>query len=162
MTTATLWSPGDIRAFAAEVNRVHPTGEGRLLEPLVAWLYRARRINAKSRVAVELPWLGRRVDLATVTSTGRTAAYELKLGGLSRALEQAAYNRLSFDRSYVVTAGWPRASNLEVAAEEGIGVIVVSENEVVMLLESPARRAIPTLRRGVVEKLVSAEGRRRV
>src|SRR5437868_6969727 len=112
MTAATIHTQEDIAGFADAINNAHPSGEGRLLEPLMEWLFRTRRINAKSRIAVELPWLGRRVDLATLTTTGRTAAYELKLGSLGRALEQAAYNRLSFDRSFVVTAGKPRPANL--------------------------------------------------
>src|SRR5438128_7516393 len=76
-------------------------GEGRMLRPLLAWLNGTRRITPDTHVALELSWFGRRVDVATLTRSRRAVAYELKLGSLGRALEQAVYNRISFDRSYV-------------------------------------------------------------
>jgi hypothetical protein len=132
------------------------TGEACLRDPLMSWLSRVRRINSRSRVAFELPWLGRWVDLATLTSSGRTAAYELKLGSLGRALEQAAYNRLAFDRSYIVTASVPRPSNLELAAVEAVGVIVVQGEYVDCLLDSPLRRPLPEVRRRLLTRLRTA------
>jgi len=131
------------------------TGENRLLLPLVRWLIRSRRINPESRMALEFPWLGRRIDLATLTSTRRASAYELKLNGLGRAMEQAAYNRLAFDRSYVVTASTPRAENLALAAEHGIGVIVVHDEQTRCLLESPLLPPVPELRPSLLAKFAA-------
>lgn len=127
-------------------------GENRLLLPLLRWLVDSRRINARTRVALELPWYGRRVDLATLTSTRRSAAYELKLGSLSRAFEQAAYNRLAFDRSYVVTASMPRPENLELAQEQGIGIILVRHQHACVLIASPALPPAPAMRPRLLSK----------
>src|SRR4051812_3179939 len=102
-----------------------PDGERRMLRPLLLWLSKTRRIAPDTHLALELSWFGRRIDLATLTCTRRTVAYELKLGSLGRALEQASYNRLAFDRSYVVTESLPRPENLALAADFGIGLIVV-------------------------------------
>jgi hypothetical protein len=134
-----------------------PEGEARLLAPLLQWLKRMRRINDDTHVALELAWFGRRVDLATLTRTRRTVAYELKLGGLRRALEQASYNRLAFDRSYVVTDSVPRAGNLALAAEHGIGIIVIRGNEIQHLLESPVCPPAPELRGRLLRQLRSAD-----
>ena len=128
-------------------------GEARLLAPLISWLARTRRINRDTRVALELAWLGRHVDVATLTQSRRTAAYELKLRGLGRALEQAAYNRLAFDRSYVVTESLPRADNIALATEHGIGLIIVHSGRVEHLVDSPRRAAVPELRSRLLTQL---------
>jgi hypothetical protein len=128
-------------------------GEARLLNPLLGWLRQTRRVNADTRVAFELPWFGRRVDLATLTRTRRTVAYELKLGGLGRALEQASYNRLAFDRSYVVTGSVPRAENLALAAGQGIGLIVVRDGVISHLLDSPLHKPTPEVRQRLLDQL---------
>ena len=148
---ADLALPVQQRAIAT----ANSEGENRLLLPLLRWLVDSRRINADSRIAFELPWLGRRVDLATLTSTRRAAAYELKLGSLGRALEQATYNRLAFDRSYVVTSSMPRPENLELAAEHGIGLILVRDRLVRLILESPQLPPAPELRPRLLSKLTS-------
>lgn len=122
------------------------TGEARLLAPLLGWLRRTRRVNGQTRIAYELVWFGRRIDVATLSSTRRSTAYELKIGKLGRALEQASYNRLAFDRSFIVTNAMPREENLALAAEHEIGVIVVEGNAARQVLESPARPADPLLR----------------
>jgi hypothetical protein len=128
-----------------------------MLGPLLSWLSHTGRINRDTHVAFELAWFGRRVDVATITRTRRTAAYELKLGSLGRALEQASYNRLAFDRSYVVTESVPRAENLALAAECGVGLIVIRDSEVRHLLDSPRRRPAPELRGRLLNHLRSAE-----
>lgn len=124
-----------------------------MLEPLLAWLKQVGRINDETHVATELPWFGRRVDVATLTKTKRTAAYELKLSGLRRALEQASYNRVAFDRSYVVTGSLPRAENVRLAADHGIGIIVIRGETVKEVLFSPPRLAIPELRARLLSQL---------
>ena len=116
-------------------------GEARMLRPLMAWLAQTRRITRNTHIAMELAWFGRHIDLATLTRAGRTVAYELKLGSLGRALQQASYNRLAFDRSYVVTESVPKGENLALAAEWGIGLIVVREDKARLLLDSPVRRS---------------------
>ena len=131
--------------------------EKNLLEPLLRWLRAVRRIRTGTVVAKELHWFGRHVDVATLSSTGRLAAYELKITHNGRALEQAAYNRLAFDRSYVVSAREPSEQAMESARSMGIGVIVVSSGGVRMLLDSPHDRQDPYLRSRLV-RLMRATG----
>jgi hypothetical protein len=128
-------------------------GEARLLRPLVQWLRETRRAKPDTHIALELAWFGRRIDVAMLTRSHRTVAYELKLGGLGRALEQAAYNRLSFDRSYVVTQSFPRPENVALAAKYGIGLIVIRSGEVRLVLDSPIRRPAPEVRTRLLTKL---------
>ena len=112
-------------------------GERVLLSPLIAWLNKRGRIRADTVFVEELPWFGRRVDVATLTATRRATAYELKLGDNRRAIEQAAYNALSFDRSFVVTATMPTRELIELATDHAVGVIVISSPsaEPVLVLE---------------------------
>lgn len=131
-------------------------GEASLLDPLVAWLRRTRRINTGTQIAFELSWFGRRVDLATLTRSRRTSAYELKLNRFGRALEQAAYNRLAFDRSYIVTSSVPRPPNVALAAEHGVGIIVIHRGHVEHVLESPVSRVARELRPRLLAQLRSA------
>jgi hypothetical protein len=95
----------------------------------------------------ELNWYGRRVDLATLTRSATACAFELKLRDNGRALEQAALNALSFDRSYVVTATPPTAKLLRRAEAVGVGVIHIGEGPAVaILLEATPSIRDPLLR----------------
>lgn len=132
-------------------------GEARLLRPLVQWLRERRRVNTDTHIALELAWLGRHIDVATLTRSRRTVAYELKLASLGRALEQASYNRLAFDRSYVVTESFPRRANIQLAAAYGIGLIVIRGGDVRLVLGSPIQRPVPELRARLLSQLRSAE-----
>ena len=97
-----------------------------MLEPLLQWLQRNRWIRQDSIVAPEFSWSGRRVDLATLTRSGVSSAYELKLSDTRRVLYQAALNAVSFDRSFIVTASQPSFDNLEQARLLGLGVLVMN------------------------------------
>ena len=114
-----------------------PSGELKLLLPLLSKLVVRRTIRTGSHVCAELPLNGRRVDFSTLSLSSITHAFELKLGGFSRVLEQAIYNRNSFDWSWMVVPGTPNPSNLELCAEYGIGVISVRPN---VVFELSARR----------------------
>jgi hypothetical protein len=111
--------------------------EAELLPPLVELLRRRGWIRPGSIVRTELSWAGRRVDLATLNASRGAMAFELKLGSFSRVLEQAMYNRLSFDRSWIVVSSMPLARNLETAREHGVGVIVLEDH---MKIVCPALR----------------------
>lgn len=104
-----------------------------LLLPLLALLRGRRWLRPSTIVVTEFAWNGRRVDLATLTASGRSAAFEMKLGSFGRALEQAMYNRLSFDRSWVVVPTVPRQASLAEASENGVGVIVAGPESTVLL-----------------------------
>ncbi len=106
-------------------------GEAALLPTLMRWLVASGRVRTQTRVAHEVPWLGRRVDLALLTGRGVTTAFELKIGRLQRVLEQATYNRASFHRSWVVTANRPKAEGLRWAHELGVGLLVVQHDNVI-------------------------------
>lgn len=99
--------------------------EEALLPPLMEMLRRRGWVRPATIVRTELAWAGRRVDLATLNASGGTMAFELKLGSFNRVLEQAMYNRLSFDRSWIVVSAVPLSRNLAAAIEHGIGVIVL-------------------------------------
>ena len=101
------------------------TGERRLERPLLEWLKAKGWLREDTIVSRELPWMGRRVDLAILTRSGRTTAYELKIRDNRRALQQAAYNKLAFDRSYVVTESEPMQINKTLAQEVGVGFILL-------------------------------------
>ena len=107
------------------MDRASP-GERALLAPLITWLRTSGRVRDDTVLVEEMPWFGRRVDLATLTRTRRTTAYELKLADNRRAIEQAAYNALSFDRSYVVTGTMPSPEITQLARDHGVGVIVIT------------------------------------
>lgn len=109
-------------------------GESRMMPPLVQWLRRKRWLRPDSVVMRELPVNGRRVDLVTLTKSGIMSAYELKLGDFGRVLEQAAYNRQTFDKSWIVIGSKPRQANLDQAERFGLGVIVVNESAPQVLL----------------------------
>ncbi|MDO8184678.1 hypothetical protein Q5424_04935 [Conexibacter sp. JD483] len=117
-------------------------GESALMPTLMRWLVATGRLRTRTLVAHEVPWLGRRVDLALLTQRGMTTAFELKIGRLQRVLEQGAYNRSSFHRSWVVTGNRPKPDGIEWARELGLGLIVI-QNDVAMPLVSPLLQSPP-------------------
>lgn len=148
MLTQVKWEKGD-----------ESSGELRLREPLLMLLERRRWIRPDTLIIDELPWHGRRVDLVTRTRSGIIVSYELKIGSFSRALEQAIYNRLSFDRSYMVVASMPRPENREMAAFHNVGIILIADFSAACILRSPHTHADPVLRQRLDEKVVSLGGR---
>jgi hypothetical protein len=123
-----------------------PLEEQILLPPLLEWLSTTRRLRVGSSVVNEFRWLGRKIDLVTVTPTGRLIAYELKLAHITRVTEQALYNRAAFDRSYIVTASQPRPENIQHAVTQGVGIIWINKGKVRVLIESPLVRAEKRIR----------------
>lgn len=136
-------------AFAVDGNL---SGERKLGAPLLTFLGRRGWIRPDTLISYELPWHGRRVDMVTLTRGGVLASYELKLSSFGRVLEQAIYNRLSFDRSYLVIAAMPRPENIASAAQYKVGVILVTNGTAQCLLRSPLLHADPVLRRRLSKK----------
>lgn len=124
-------------------------GENAMLPALVEWLVRSGRIGARTRIAYEVPWLGRRIDLALVAGSGQITAFELKMGSFSRVLEQAVYNSSAFHRSWIVTGNQPRGVGLDLAAELGLGVLVIRGGNVSVGILPSVRRPDP----GLVERV---------
>lgn len=128
-------------------------GEGALLPTLIRWLVATGRVRSHTWVAQEVPWLGRRVDLALLTSRGMTTAFELKIGRLQRVIEQAAYNQSSFHRSWVVTGNYPKPDGLRWARDLGVGLVVVQRDAVRPLvaptLQDPHPSAVKRLRAAI-------------
>ena len=95
-----------------------------LERPLLEWLKAKGWLREDTIVSRELPWMGRRVDLAILTRSGRTTAYELKI-------RDNSYNRSGCGRIYRsrngddVTGKAKRASKLRSiaigGASEGTG-----------------------------------------
>jgi hypothetical protein len=115
------------------------TVEADLLHPLIVWLKRRRQIRDGAVLVEEFPWHGRHIDVALLTASGRTAAFELKLAHNRRVLEQSYLNGASFDRAYVVTATTPSDPNLGQAASLGLGIVHVSPHSGEVKLLSSAR-----------------------
>ena len=126
------------------------TSEEQLKTPLLEWLKQRRRFNEGTVLLEEMPWFNRKIDLVTVSSTRRTTAYELKLNSFRRAVEQAAYNRMAFDRAYVVTASRPSEKNFALAVEAKVGVILVTPDRVTELVDSPLVRSQKEIRRSLL------------
>jgi len=137
--------PGDASPLDRSTSST-PIGERRLQAPLLAYLASCGWVRHDTLIVDELAWHGRHVDMVTRTREGSLTSYEFKLGSFSRVLEQAIYNRLSFDRSYVVVASRPRYQNIQLSELYSVGIIVVNRFGVECLLPSPMRHADQTLR----------------
>ena len=122
------------------------TGEAHLEAPLLEWLTKRRRIRDDTTIVRELRWFHRNVDLITLTTSDIATAYELKIRSNRRAVQQASYNRLAFDRSYVVTASEPRKINVDRAQQAGVGIILVNGGNPRLILEGLAMPASNSLR----------------
>lgn len=134
-------------SMSLKVKMIESNGEKWMKKPLLEWLERRRRVRHDTIVRCEFPWFLRHIDLVTLTCSGAASAYELKLNNNRRAIHQAAYNKLVFDRSYVVTASEPTEEMLRYACDVGVGFIVFKENCVKMVQESPRGQVPGTLRK---------------
>ena len=104
--------------------------ERRLEAPLMRFLATSGRIRHDTLIVHEFPWNGRRIDIVTRTVTGITSAYELKIGNVGRAIEQATYNALTFDKSWIVVAREVTPRNLDICTRFGVGILVVDDSGV--------------------------------
>lgn len=131
--------------------------EAALLSPLVKALRQRRLIRQDSLLVQEFPWLGRFVDLAVLTRSGVTLAFELKLSKTKNVLNQAALNGVTFDRSYVVVATRPTEMNLARASDLGIGVLLVDPLRVTAqrLIAAQKNEVHPVARRKLKRSLAS-------
>jgi hypothetical protein len=136
-------------------------GERAMLPALIRWLVSTGRLRHQTIVAHEVPWLGRRVDLALLTTRGIATAFELKVGRPQRVLEQAVYNSSSFHRSWVVTPNRPKDNGLAWAHQFGVGVLVVDSGDVRVSilphLGTPDARVTARLRAAIRSKRVEAQ-----
>ena len=111
-----------------------------MVAPLELWLKRTRRIRSDTIIIKEFSWMGRWIDVATLTSSGCSTSYELKLYKNLDAIEQAASNSLAFDRSYVVTATPPSCKNLDIAIELKVGILILVNEQIRMAVRAPLQR----------------------
>jgi hypothetical protein len=122
---------------------IYSDGEAAMMPALMRWLIATGRVRARTGIAHELPWLGRRVDLALITGRGTTSAFELKIGSLQRVIEQAAYNGSSFHRSWIVTGNRPRSEGIGWARQLGVGLVVVQDDAAESLVQAAEQRPHP-------------------
>ncbi len=127
--------------------------EADLLQPLLAAIMARRWVGSRSIFVDELPWSGRRVDLVALTSRKKTIAFELKLNATGRAIQQSSYNRLAFDRSYVVTTVQPTEVNITAAEDAGVGMIVLTSEGMTVVLEARASNVDDRLKQKVVRAI---------
>jgi hypothetical protein len=120
-----------------------------LMAPLVSWLTTCRRLRDDTILVEELPWHGRRIDLAALSRSGITCSYELKVAHNRRAIEQSYLNGIAFDRSYLVTATRLRDANFAQAQALGVGVLYVAFDTLQVSQVLPASRGdiLPATRR---------------
>jgi len=130
--------------------------ESDLLQPLLAGIAARGWVGSRSIFVDELHWSGRRVDLVALTSTKTTIAFELKLNATRRAIQQSSYNRLAFDRSYVVTAVQPTEASIKAAQNAGVGVIVVTSEGMSVVLQARAAEVDTRLKQKVVRVIREA------
>jgi hypothetical protein len=109
-----------------------------MVASLLLWLINVGWLGTASRVAFEVPWRGRRIDLVTANGKGHLSAFEFKLGGTRRVFEQALYNSNSANRSFVVSGASPTLRYRDLAKAHGIGIFVV--NGKVDLVQRPSLR----------------------
>ena len=121
--------------------------------PLLRFLAATGRIRHDTLIIHEFPWNGRRVDIVTRTTTGIISAYELKIGNVGRAIEQAAYNALSFDKSWIVVDRDVSAKNIELCSTLGVGIIVVEGIDARIQLAARAVRVNQESKRRLALKL---------
>lgn len=128
--------------------------ERRLEAPLMRFLATSGRIRHDTLIIHEFPWNGRRIDIVTRTVTGITSAYELKIDNVGRVIEQATYNALSFDRSWIVVPREISRRNLELCSRFGVGVLVVADDGVrIQLSARSSRGGNPDAKRRLALKL---------
>lgn len=145
MTTLLNGSPPHLASSPASgIDREHM-----MLPPLLRWLTATGHIRSRTTVALEIPWQGRRIDLGLSNSRGLTSAFELKLGSIQRAIEQAYYNRAGFHRSWIVTGNAPREHNLHAAVAAGLGLILVKDDTVSLLARPTHGPPSPKIARAV-------------
>jgi hypothetical protein len=129
-------------------------GERKMVASVLRWLLQVGWLGSASRVAFEVPWRGRRIDLVTANGKGHLSAFEFKLGGTRRAFEQAMYNSISTNRSLIVSGGKPTPAYRAMAEAHGLGVIVVNGH--VELLQRPVlRRPEPEVLRSLRERALA-------
>ena len=116
-------------------------------------LRKQRRVRSDTIILREFPWFGRRIDLVTLTCSGNATAYELKLNNNRRAIQQASYNKLVFDRSYVVTLSKPTMENLKHARDIGVGFIVFCDDYMRVIQRSRSTPVHGALRRRLLRSL---------
>lgn len=138
-----------------------PESEADLLSPLISWLHDLRWVRGDTLIAGQIPWYGRRIDLAILTSSGGLTSFELKIRNTRRAIEQASYNALAFDRSYVVTTVKPGLQNLSLASAEGVGLLLFAPTGP-RIIQRPVPRSVPLLRQRLLTNLPRLAENRRV
>ncbi len=131
--------PTAVTALSLAESWSSEVGERRMAAGVMQWLTRARWIGKETRVAFEVPWRGRRIDLVLLHSRNRLTTLEFKLSNVTRAFEQASYNRLAAHRSFVVLGHEPSEASRLVAKDLGLGLIIV--NGRVSLGQRPGREA---------------------
>lgn len=147
-------SSAELKSSQGRRNQMHSFScESKLESPLLAWLKRQGRVQSRTIILREFRWFDRRIDLVTLTCSGTATAYELKLNNNRRAILQAAYNKLVFDRSYVVTVTVPSVPNLKHAQDLGIGIIVLNYECVRVVQPSRATPVYEGLRRQLLRAI---------
>lgn len=121
------------------------TSESQMEEPFINWLRQTRRVRHDSRILRQFSWLGRRIDIVTMTISGIVSSYELKVYNNTIAIEQAVKNAHAFQRSYIVTMTKPSLRNCQLASTHDIGIIHMTDDRIMVLAYAPWIRQSPNV-----------------
>ena len=124
-----------------------------MYEPLYDWLRATGRVNNSTLVVRDVPWLGRWIDLSTLSAEGVATAYECKLSKTLDVIEQASGNAFSYHRSWIVIAALPRQRNLDLATQCGAGVIHLSNGHLSVLQDAPPCDPYPDVAERLAEHI---------
>lgn len=129
------------------------TKEAAMLPIIKEWLIRMNIVRKDTLCVEEFPWLGRRVDFVTMTKSGIICAYELKLTHTAGVIQQAAANRLSFDRSYIVSGSQLSYINSQQVKKASIGLFTIKGNNVKRIFGSPLLNTDPVVRNRLLSQV---------
>jgi hypothetical protein len=112
-------------------------------------------LGSDALLAEEVSLHGRLVDLAIMTPSGRTVAFEFKIQATKRAFEQAALNRMSFWESYAVLGVRPTQKNLQLAVALGIGVLCVGADSARLVISGATTYPGDAITKRVTDRIKS-------
>ena len=121
--------------------------------PLYAWLVATGRVDQSTRMARDVPWLGRWIDLSTLSTSGTATAYECKLNKTLDAIDQAAGNAYAYHRSWIVMAVRPKEQNLDLATQHNVGVLYLTGGHITILRDAPSCDPYPDVACRLAERI---------
>lgn len=136
--------------------RRRPKSEEEVSALVVDWL---RGSKNAALLACEIRSHGRaRTDILMLWG-GELSGVEVKLSDWRRALAQAVLNRYCVDRSYIAMWGSVISENVvREAHRHGVGVISVTDDEIVIVSDAPRTDPLSSLRGDILSRAFGEVG----